>query len=256
VHRSPRLSGLDYSRWSLARLRNAFPWLAPLTLPGVAGVLDRLQISYRRGREYLHSPDPDYDRKMEAVREAREASARPEKAVLLYQDEMSYYRRPSLCYGYGTRGADEVRADLGYGSNTRRRLLGALDARTGELLVWQRSRSSVGVLLRYYEALERAWPDAEVIYLAQDNWPVHANPRLLEFFARPERRLVRLPLPTYAPWTNPIEKAWRKLKQEVIHHHEFAHDWQGLQGAVQRWLDRHRQPNPDLLRYVGLQCPG
>jgi transposase len=35
-------------------------------------------------------------------------------------------------------------------------------------------------------------------------------------------KIVLVPLPTYAPWTNPVEKVWRKLCQEVLHLHEFV----------------------------------
>jgi transposase len=62
-------------------------------------------------------------------------------------------------------------------------------------------------------------------------------------------RLLRLP--TYAPWTNPIEKVWRKLKQEVLHQHDFGDDWAGLQQAVQGWLAWAAPA--DLLRYTGLR---
>lgn len=37
-----------------------------------------------------------------------------------------------------------------------------------------------------------------------------------------------LMLPTYASWTNPIEKLWRKLKQEELHLHRFQDEWSGL----------------------------
>ncbi len=64
-----------------------------------------------------------------------------------------------------------------------------------------------------------------------------------------------LPLPTYAPWTNPVERVWRKLAQEVLHLHRCTDDWPGLHGVVQDWLDRATQPSDALLRYVGLLCP-
>ena len=117
-----------------------------------------------------------------------------------------------------------------------------------------------------------------MIYLVVDNWPVHFHPDVLAALQDPTlsylpklpnnwptapapkaRRLqlpIRLlPLPTYAPWNNPIEKLWHLLKKQVLHLHRFADDWDGLKKRVNQELDRYVLPSPDLLRYVGLQDP-
>ncbi len=59
-------------------------------------------------------------------------------------------------------------------------------------------------------------------------------------------------LPTYAPWLNPIEKLWHWLKQEVLHHHSLADDWEGLKAAVAAFLARFAHGSSALLRDVGL----
>ncbi len=61
-----------------------------------------------------------------------------------------------------------------------------------------------------------------------------------------------LALPTYAPWANPIEKVWRRLRQDVLHRHGRADGRKALQEDVSRWLPKWSGPSPDLLRYVGL----
>jgi transposase len=235
-------------------LRQGVPWLGRLTLGGVSRVLGRLGLRYRRGRAHLHSPDPDYDAKVAAVRAARaEAAARPGRVVFLYQDELTYYRRPSVDRAWGPAGGPGPPAPQGHARNTKRRVLGCLDASDGRLTCWQRERADVGTLARYYRAVDAAYPGAGVIYLAQDNWPVHFHPDVLAAVAGTKIRLLRLP--TYAPWTNPIEKVWRKLKQEVLHMHPFGDDWAGLKDSVTAWLDGCAGPSPGLLRYVGLD-PG
>ena len=59
-------------------------------------------------------------------------------------------------------------------------------------------------------------------------------------------------LPTYAPWLNPIEKLWRKLKQEFLYMHRYAAD--SPEDLQQRVLDflQWSTGSTDLLRYVGL----
>jgi transposase len=228
----------------------AVVWLAGLSLSGRWRLLRRLGVVYRRGQEHLHSPDPDYAAKRAAVRRARaEAGRGGGKVVLVYLDEFTYYRRPPVGGCWGPAGGPGPPAEQGHGRNRKRRVIGALDARSGRLTHWQGNRAGAAELRRFYRQLTEAYPEAEVLYVAQDNWPVHFLPEVLRSLEGTPVRLLRLP--TYAPWTNPIEKVWRKLKQEVVAQHDFIDDWAGLCGAVEGWLAAAAPT--DLLRYTGLR---
>jgi hypothetical protein len=251
VQRAPQLCGLHRSRWWLAGLRQAVPWLQTYSLPGVWQLLRRFGIRYKRGRRYVHSPDLAYADKVTHLAEIRAAvEGSAGRAVLVYEDELTYYRRPTVAQGYGQVGQDDVRAQQGQRSNLHRRVAGCLNALTGQLFVWQRKQFDRRTLIRFFQALAASYPDAEVIYVALDNWPVHFHPDVLA--ALPACRIVLVPLPTYAPWTNPIEKVWRKLYHEVLHLHTFVDHWPELQVAVEDFLAAFAQPSPQLLRYVGL----
>ena len=50
----------------------------------------------------------------------------------------------------------------------------------------------------------------------------------------------------------PIEKVWRKLRQEVLRMHDWADDWPGLVAAVGHWLTRAASEALELRRYTGL----
>lgn len=254
VRRSPRLAGLERSRWTLAGLRQVVPWLRSRPLGSVHRLLGRLRVGYKRGRAYLHSPDPAYDAKLAAVTAAQAfARADPGRVVLLYEDEFTYHRRPTVARAWAPRGADAPRVAQGLSANKARRIAACLDALTGRVIAWQRRHFDHQTLLRFYQATAAAYPAAAVIFIAQDNWPVHFHPALLAALAETPIRL--LPLPTYAPWTNPTEDLWRGLYADVLHHHGLGDDWAGLQTAVDRWLDRWRAPSATLLRMVGLPYP-
>jgi hypothetical protein len=226
-------------------------WLQECSLAGIWSLLKRLNITYKRGRAYLHSPDPDYDAKLGRLRVAFEQAVQdPQQIVFLYEDEMSYYRRPSLAQTYGQTGQDDVRACLGLRPNTSRRIAACLNALTGQVFAWQRSSFHLKTLLAFWRAVEASYPDAQTIFVALDNWPVHFHPFIRSALA--DSRLVFLPLPTYAPWTNPVEKLWRKLRQEVLHLHPFVDDWPALQVAVEAWLSQFTLGSAHLLHYVGL----
>jgi DDE superfamily endonuclease len=212
-------------------------------------------VVYKRGRRHVHSPDPAYAAKLATVAYVRaRAEAEPERVVTLYLDELTYYRRPTVAAGYALAGQDAPWAEQGWGRNTSRRIAACLDPRTGQLVAWQRSQFDRRTLLRFYrQAVVPAYPMAQRIYVLQDNWPVHFHADVLAGLADSPIRLVRLP--TYAPWTNPVEKVWRKLYAEVLHLHRFVDAWEELTQTVQAWLDQWAGPSPELLRYVGLLCP-
>jgi hypothetical protein len=251
VRGSPRRAGLSRSRWWLDGLRQAVEWLRDCTLAGVQQILKRFGLGYKRGREYLHSPDREYDLKLAYIEAATGlAQTQPHKYVLLYQDELTYYRRPTIARGYAPIGSKEPRAVIGYSSNKKRRIAGCLDVVSGQFHAWQRASFGSRTLVRFFQAVADAYPDAEVIFVVMDNWPPHFHPQVLEAFAA--NRMVPLRLPTYAPWTNPVEKVWKRLKQEILHLHDFEDDWCGLQHAVQCWLNRWLHGSLDLLHSVGL----
>ncbi len=276
MRRDPHQLGLAESRWSLARLLSVWDWLALSSLGGLSRLLDRLQIGYLRGRLYYHSPDPDYRAKLHWVELARQrAQSNPERFVFLYLDELTYYRQPSLGYDYEASGLAQPLARYSYHHNTAYRVVAALNVQDGQVHYRQASLIGLAQLKAFYVQLAAAYPGAETIYVAQDNWPVHFHVDVLaqleaqtwpfpyhrapNWPSEPSPETVRkelpiqlLGLPTYASWCNPIEKLWRWLKQAVLHLHRMSDQWAELKQRVAAFLDQFSQGSLDLLRYVGL----
>jgi len=255
IGQSPHAFGLGRSRWWLAGISQSLPWLARYSLSGVWRLLRRLGLRYKRGRDYVHSPDPAYETKLarlhllqRLVRQQDPDTSSP--LVLVYADEFTCYRQPTLAAGYAPVGSDRPYARRSHRRNSKRRIAATLDMRTGRLFAWQRDRFDRSTFCRFCQALDAAYPHARRIWLVLDNWPVHFHPDVIAALARTKIRLV--PLPTYAPWTNPVEKFWRKLKQEVLHLHPFSDDWPALQQVVQTFLDRFADGSESLLLELGL----
>jgi hypothetical protein len=239
-------------------------------------VLKRLGIHYKRARSYIHSPDERYDAKLALIQQCwQRTQTDPERFIFVYQDECSYYRQPSLAQAYAARGREQPRAYWSVRANTRFRIVAALNALTGQVTYCQHSRISCPRLAAFYIQLQAEYPQAEEIYLVQDNWPLHFHPDVLACLQpqdaswfpqlpdhwpsqpRPAAVQANLPirllcLPTYASWLNPIEKLWRWLKQEHLHLHRYCDEWPTLRALVAQALDQFRFGSPDLLRYVGL----
>ncbi len=94
---SPEAAGQPApTRWTLARIGAAFPWLAGYTLSGVWKLLRGAGLRLRSARVQAYSPDPAYQQKVEHLcTSLREASAAPTEQVVVCVDQMGYGRWPA-----------------------------------------------------------------------------------------------------------------------------------------------------------------
>ena len=252
IHRSPETFGIARSRWTLPLLRKHCPQLWNLrTDSGVWRRLKKWNIRLKQGRLKISSPDPDYADKVTAIEQMLSLARQfPSGVSLLYADEMSFYRQPVAGRTWHQKGKTQATAPLSHAPNTRHRVLGALDAVTGEVVSASGSKIGLRALCRFLAQVRAAYGPERRIVLVWDNWPVHKHETVLKEAMR--QRIELLFLPVYAPWTNPIEKLWRKLKQEALVLHRHSSDWQFIKQQVHVFLDRCQRPSQGLLRYVGL----
>lgn len=219
------------------------------SLSGVGKALRRRRVRLKRGRLRLHRPDPAYAAKVFRVRQVLAlARRRPDRVALWFGDECGLYRQPTLAARWFPAGAEPTAA-LSPRANSRLRVAGGLEAVAGRVVRVAGAKVGVAKLKAFLRAPRAADPD-RILVLAQDNWGVHKHPAVLAEAAR--LRIHLRWLPTYAPETNPIEKPWRWLKQELAHRHARADDREGLKAAARAFLDRFAHGSDDLLRYAGL----
>jgi transposase len=253
VHQTPKCA--LHSRWTLALLQQYCQALPSLTtLSGVWRRLRKWRIRWKRGRLHVSSPDPEYTKKLEAIAQVIEqARHAPEKVSVLYSDETTCYRHPFLGNAYQEQGPDgrnQPTAAQTPGSNTKRRIVGTLDVLTGRVLYRANSKIGVHQLVAFLKQIRKAYGPERRLILIWDNWPIHFYDIVLA--EANAQRIELLNVPTYAPWTNPIEKLWRKLKQEVLCLHSLSGQWEQLKEAIQTFLKSYDRDAPDLLHYVGL----
>lgn len=245
------------SRWTLWRMQAAFDFLAGYSLPGVSKYVRACGIRLRHGRPEYYSPDPAYrEKEVQLLQVLGQVGRQPKKKVALFIDEMSYTRWPPPSSDWcGQAPAPRPLAKRKPSRYQRYRVVAALDAKSGRVLFRQESRISGEVFSRFLRQLDQAYPKVQTIYLIWDNWPVHSSDVVKQTLAEfPRLQVVRRP--SYAPWLNPIEKLWRKFRQEVDYLHELAGDWKQLHERVQQFFTQFAPGSTDLLRYVGLSGEG
>jgi hypothetical protein len=165
---------------------------------------------------------------------------------MLYEDELPSHLRPTVAQDYAPAGAEAPRAQHGWTKHRSWRIAGSLNPLTGQHPAQQAAHVDRRTLLASLRGLEAASPQARRLFVVVDNWPVHCHADLLAGLA--DSRLRLLPLPTYAPWTNPAEKVWRKAYAEVLHHHDGATRWPDFRQDMQAWLDHLDDDRHGVLR--------
>ena len=245
------------SRWTLRTIRATFEGFGRLTLSGVWRALERRRIGLRSATVQQYSPDPDYITKRDNLyKRMGEAAAAPGRIVLVFLDQMGYARWPEPADDWTGQAPDAPPlADRAGSPNRLWRIIGALNALTGRVDFLDDYIVGRAKVIKFYEQLDRAYPDAERVLVVQDNWSIHRHDDVLAALTR-WPRIEPVWLPTYAPWLNPIEKLWRWLRQDVLKLHRLAGDWASLRGRVNQFLGQFAAGSHALLRYVGLLGQG
>jgi transposase len=277
IGQHPGLVNQHQTRWTLRTLGQVVPWLRDVCVSGIHQILSRLGISYKRARDYVRSPDKDYAQKLSRIQQVlEEARENPETCVVVYQDEFSFYLQPTLAKDWTKTGTKYPLARQSYHPQETCYGIGALNPHTGDVVYQQVKRCTVVALHTFYTQICDRYPNAERIYLIQDNRAIHFHANLIaalmpqevvfdkptppNWTGKPSKQigtLAELPieivqLPTYAAWTNPIEKLWRWARQAVIHLHRLSNDWTALQEKVIDFMERFKGGSEELLHYVGL----
>ena len=146
-------------------------------------------------------------------------------------------------------------AECGGENNAQWRVIGALNALTGQVCYLNNYIVGRAKVIEMYQKLTQVYPQAEVLYVVQDNWSIHKHPDVVEALSELEQ-IQPVWLPTYAPWLNPIEKLWRWLRQDVLKMHTLGKEWESLRARVNGFLDGFASGSDALLRYVGLRGEG
>jgi transposase len=188
---------------------------------------------------------------MDRIEEVLKASEDNPSLEVVFGDEFTFYKQPEVSYAFALRGTKQPYAYRSCQNNTKRRIAATLNSKTGRVNFLSRSKVGVKQLKQFITQLDTDYSDSQRIYLVWDNWPVHKHPEVLEHLSCYPRIEV-LWLPTYAPWTNPIEKLWLKLKADLLWMHRYSHRWKELIQQVENYLQQFANGSMELLHAVGL----
>jgi putative transposase len=190
---------------------------------------------WRRPRPVLGPKDPQRSQKLRKIRTLLRDLPAQETAV--FQDEVDVNTNPKIGSMWMWRGQQaEV---VTPGTNTKRYLAGSMNWRTGEVILSKPGASrNADLFLNHLDELRRRYRCYHRIHVICDNASFHKPERckkVQEYLAQWGHRIVLHFLPTYAPETNPIERVWWHLHEEITRNHR-CQNIQELLDLVFNWL--------------------
>jgi transposase len=233
---SPRAFGFLRSRWTCAVVVLLL-WSCyrlAVSRETVRRWLRQADLVWRRPRPVLHRQDPLRQAKLRALRHL--LANLPKDEVAVFEDEVDVNLNPKSGSMWMRRGQQaEVETP---GDNEKRYLAGSMNWRTGTLWVTEGAKRDGALFVRHLEDLRLRLRRYRVIHVFCDNARFHQAAkckRLQAYLERWGHRIVLHHLPLYAPETNPIERVWWHLHDEVTRNHQ-CHTMEELLDVVFRWL--------------------
>lgn len=215
----------------------------------IAQLLKNLGFSYQKAAfvsDHLHEKKRQEWRTTTWPQILRRAKER--KALLLFGEEASFPQWGTLTYTWARRGQQpQVKTS---GKRKGYKVFGLIESFTGRLFYQgQEGRLNSATYIAFLKGvLEQT---TRPILLIQDGARYHTSAETTAFFAQQAARLQVFQLPTYSPDYNPIEKLWKKIKQQDTHLHYFP-TFEALTEKVEQALLKFTHTPEEILALCSL----
>lgn len=219
----------------------------------LAELLKNLGFSYQKAAFVSDHFNPEVRRAWkQAVWPEALRQARKKKALLLFGDEASFPQWGTLTYTWARKGKQPMVKTSGKRKGYK--VFGLIDYFSGRFF----HCATTGKLnSASYEAFLRQVlvQTTQHLILLQDGARYHTSAAMKQFFAQHAERLTVFQLPSYSPDFNPIEKLWKKIKEQDTHLHHFS-DFTALVEKVDAALIKFADRPAEILALFGLNADG
>jgi transposase len=236
-HCSPRDFGFLRSRWCCGTL--VLLLIETTTLQVSAETVRRWLhaggMVWRRPRPVLGRQDPHWQQTMAELRQLLRNL--PADEIACWTDEVDLNTNPKLGAMWMRKGHQAK--VLTPGDNAKRYLCGSMSFVSGQILATTGAARNAELFLAHLEHLRRCYRHYHVIHVICDNAGFHRPEKckaVAEYLQQWGHRIQLHYLPKYAPETNPIERVWWHLHQEVTRNHRCQSIAELVDLALQ-WLE-------------------
>lgn len=238
---SPRDFGLLRSRWSCQVLVLVLleTYELRVSQETVRRWLQKEQIVWRRPCPVVGPSDPQKEAKLQALRQL--LASLPDNEIAVFQDEVDVNTNPKIGAMWMRRG--QQAKVVTPGTNQKRYLAGSLNWRTGALLLTEglpQEGRTTALFLRHLDDLRCHLLRYRKIHVICDNARSHKSQAVQKYLKQWGHRIVVHYLPTSAPETNPIERIWWHLHEEITRCHR-CQSMEELLDLVFAWLQKRER---------------
>lgn len=235
--RSPMIQQLIYDQFAVC-----------YSVHYLAQLLKNLGFSYQKARFVADHLDSEKRRlwQQQTFPQALRL-ARQQGALLLFGDEASFPQWGTLSYTWARQGQQPSVPTSG--KRKAYKVFGLIDYFTGRFF-YQTTAERLNSVT--YEAFLTAVlaQTQQPIVLIHDGAKYHTSRATKAFFAKHQERLTVYQLPSYSPDYNPIEKLWKKIKEQETHLHYFP-TFASLQEKVEHALVKFANAPKEVLALFG-----
>jgi len=240
TQRVPTDFGFLRSRWCCGTLVVLLAEVCHLQVSAetVRRWLHQEELVWRRPRPVLKPKDPQRAAKLRELRSFLANLAADEIAV--FQDEVDINTNPKIGAMWMFRG-QQAQVETP-GTNEKRYLAGSLNWRTGDAILTEglpKEGRSSALFVRHLEELRHRLRRYREIHVICDNAIFHDPERcgrVRQYMAQWGHRIVLHFLPKYDPKSNPIERVWWHLHEEITRNHR-CQTMDQLLDLVFGWLE-------------------
>jgi putative transposase len=240
VQSSPRDFGFLRSRWSCQVMVLVLleTYELRVSQETMRRWLQKEQIVWRRPCPVVGPSDPQKEEKLRALRQL--LATLPADEIAVFQDEVDVNTNPKIGAMWMRRG--QQAKVVTPGTNEKRYLAGSLNWRTGALILTEglpKEGRTTALFLRHLDDLRCHLLRYHKIHVICDNARSHKSQAVQKYLKQWGHRIELHYLPTSAPETNPIERIWWHLHEEITRCHR-CQSMEELLDLVFAWLQKRK----------------
>jgi transposase len=251
---TPRAFGFLRSRWCCATLVLVLleTWHLQVSIETVRRALHAQGMVWRRPRPTLELEDPQWKPKMRKLRKLLRHL--PDDEIAVFLDEVDISTNPKVGSMWMCKGHQAQLPTPG--DSVKRYLCGSMDWRTGQIITTEGQRRDKNLFLAHLDDLRRHYRCYKKIHVICDNARFHCPEQtkaVAEYLETWKEQLELHFLPKRAPETNPIERVWWHLHQQITRNHRCPNIRQLVDLTLQ-WLQESGPFQFDSHLYRDLQA--